>query len=260
MLKAMAQHPPLDHPCESVTLLSWQVDAAHNGLSFSAAYQRYSGSDDGALRGAGWREGLHSADADAWPQAWSMDTSVDIRLRRADGVYRWMRVGPVALEGTLASLCGIDVTDLIDAYDEATQELAQQHEIFNQIPAFVVVKDANNKILRSNRSADRYFLGSDASMEGRHSCDMFPEDIARTWQKQDRAVIDSGEPLLGLVEEFELHGRRRWHRMNKVPFKYSGDGSMRVLVLGTDISDEKMLELRLREQIEDSASANTNKT
>ena len=252
VLKPMARRQRSSHPFESLALLSWQIDADGDGRSFNAAYRHFSGADEDTLLGGGWRHGLHPADSNTWPQIWSVATCVDVRLRRADGAYRWMRVSTIALEPTLATLCALDVTDLIEAHERATEDLALQRQLFDQIPAFIVVKDADNNLLRSNRCADRYFGGSPETMEGRNCYDLFPHDIARTWHNQDRAVIDSGEPLLGVVEELELHGRKQYHRMDKVPFKYTSDGATLVLVLGVEISDAKMLERRLREQIEDS--------
>ena len=252
VLKRVAADKALTHPLESFALLAWQIDVAGQGLSFNAAYRDFCGEDNRALLGVGWRQGLHPTAADAWPHVWQTNTAADVRLRRADGTYRWMRVTTLALDGANATLCALDVTDLVEAQEQATRELCLQRQIFDQIPAFVVVKDADNNLLRTNRCADAYFGGSDTSLEGRNTYDLFPAEIARTWQDQDRAVIDSGEPLLHVIEELELHGHNRWHRMDKVPFEYNDDGPTLVLVLGVEITDVKMLELRLREQIEDS--------
>ena len=221
-------------------------------MSFNAAYRHYCGIDNSALLGAGWRQCLHPADAAAGPMPYDADKPTDIRLRRADGAYRWMRVNVIAADGALLTLCAIDVTDLIEERAQATQELALQCQIFDQIPALIVVTDADNKVLRSNPRADIYFGGSEASMEGRNTYDLFPAEVARAWHSQDRTVIESGEPLLGVVEELHLHGRNQWHRMDKVPLQRDSDGSTLSLALGVEISDVKMLELRLREQIEDS--------
>ena len=251
-LKPVAVDKAFTHPPETLALLAWQIDGAGQGLSFNAAFRDFCGEDNCALLGTGWRQALHRTADAAWPQAWRTNTAADVPLRRADGTYRWMRVTTLALDGVNATLCALDVTDLVEAQEQATRELCLQRQIFDQIPAFIVVKDAENNLLRTNRCADTYFGRSETSLEGRNTYDLFPAEIARTWHDQDRTVIDSGEPLLHVIEELELHGHNRWHRMDKVPFKYNDDGPTLVLVLGVEISDVKMLELRLREQIEDS--------
>jgi PAS domain S-box-containing protein len=241
---------------EMLAMPAWQLSADGAGACFNTAFRSFTGADHRSLFGQGWRTALHPDDAANWLQrlqeASQRGGGIDLRLRNAAGDYRCLRLSTLGLDARLLTVCGVDVTDLVEAHAHATQELTLQRQIFDQIPAFIVVKDADNNVLRSNRRADTYFGGSEKSMEGHNTYDLFPDAVARAWHIQDRAVIESGVPLLGLVEELNVHGHSRWHRMDKVPFKRSRDGATLSLVLGVEISDTKMLELRLREQIEDS--------
>lgn len=256
MINPVSRLRPASDLLESLPLPAWQIAADGSGQGFNAAYCQFTGLAHRALRDAGWRASIHPEDLAGWlprlREASQSGASVDQRLRRADGKYRWLRISTVASDKGHLTLCATDVTDLVTAHAQAAQDLALQRQIFDQIPAFIVVKDADNNVLRSNRRADNYFAGSDRSMEGHNTYDLFPDAVARAWHVQDRTVLESGEPLLGLVEELNVHGRTRWHRMDKVPFTRASDGRTLCLALGVEISDAKMLEARLREQIEDS--------
>ena len=252
MLKPAIRRQDVPLPLDVLPMPSWQLSPEGDGVNFNAAFQHYSGLADAALRGLGWRQCLHPSDGEAWSCLGERDACADLRLRNADGRYRWMRVTVVTADNALLTLCALDVDDLIEARRETTQELALQRQIFDEFPALVVVKDAQARVVRSNRRADLYFGQSDASMEGRSAYDYFPTALAETRHAQDRAVIESGEPLLGVVEELSLHGRRRWQRVDKVPFLHTRDATPLVLTVAIEIDDNKSLELRLREQVEDS--------
>ncbi len=243
-------------PLDALPMPAWQVTPDGRGDDFNLALCHFMGRDPGSLTDQDWREALHPHDREQWlarvREACHSGAHVDLRLRHFDGDYHWLRVKVGNGEHARLTLCATDITDRVEAEHQASHELALQRQIFDHIPAFIVVKDAHNNVLRCNRRANAYFRGSETSMEGHNTYALFPEAVAQAWHRQDRAVIASGEPMLGLVEELNVQGVNRWHRMDKVPFKRAGDGATLCLVLGVEISDTKMLEHRLREQIEDS--------
>lgn len=247
---------PSPGPLDALPIAAWRVSADGRGSDFNTAFLDFTGREPEALADRGWHDVLHIDERSdclaRLDSAARAGHSLDLRLRNAAGELRWLRISARTSPSQLLTLCAHDVTDLVAAHDQTSQELALQRQIFDQIPAFIVVKDADNNVLRCNRRANIYFQGSETSMEGHNTYALFPQEVAQAWHQQDRAVIESGEPLLGLVEELEVQGHSRWHRMDKVPFTRSGDGKTLSLVLGVEISDTKMLESRLREQIEDS--------
>lgn len=240
---------------DALPIPAWQVHADGRGVEFNLAVVLFTGREASHLLDHGWHAALHPEERDQWlarvREACHTGAAVDLRMRHADGEFRWLRVNVSNAEHACLTLCATDVTDLIEAEQQAGHELALQRQIFDQIPAFIVVKDADNNVLRCNRRANTYFRGSESSMEGHNTYALFPAEVAQAWHRQDREVLASGEPMLGLVEELNVQGRSRWHRMDKVPFTRGSDGASLCLVLGVEISDTKMLEGRLREQLED---------
>lgn len=242
-------------PLDALPIPAWQVHADGRGIEFNLALALFTGREASHLVNEGWQELLHPAEREQWlprvREACHTGAAVDLRMRHADGEFHWLRVNVGNADHACLSLCATDVTDLVEAEQQAGQDLALQRQIFDQIPAFILVKDADNKVLRCNRRANTYFRDSESSMEGHSTYALFPTEVAQAWHQQDCEVIANGKPLLGLVEELTVQGRSRWHRMDKVPFTRTSDGAALCLVMGVEISDTKMLEARLREQLED---------
>lgn len=238
---------------ESVPLPAWQFDLSGHALQVNAAFLAWCGRTETEMLGLGWQTLVHSEDLVALRAAWAAAPPVatrDARLRRADGAWRWLRLA-LAQDAGVVTACAQDVTDLVESRDAARQAADLRREILDQLPAFVVVKDAENNVLDANRTANLYFTCQAASMRGHNCYELFPPDIAERWHAQDLRVLEAGEALSGLVEQMSSSGPPRWHRMDKVPFTPAGTNGPLCLVMGVEISAEKALELRLREQVED---------
>ena len=238
---------------ESVSLPAWQFDLSGHALQVNAVFLTWCGRTETEMLGLGWQTLVHSEDLVALRAAWAAAPPAathDARLRRAGGAWRWLRLA-LAQDAGVLTACAQDVTDLVESRDAARQAADLRREILDQLPAFVVVKDAENNVLDANRTANLYFTGQAASMRGHNCYELFPPDIAERWHAQDLRVLEAGEALSGLVEQMSSSGPPRWHRMDKVPFAPAGTNGPLCLVMGVEISAEKALELRLREQVED---------
>lgn len=239
---------------DGLPLPAWQFDPSGHALQVNAAFLAWCGRTETEMLGLGWQTLVHSEDLVTLRDAWAAlppAATHDVRLRRADGAWRWLRLALAQDAGALTS-CAQDVTDLVESRDAARQAAELRRDILDQLPAFVVVKDAENNVLDANRTANLYFTGEASSMRGHNCYEMFPPEVAERWHAQDLQVLESAEALSGVVEQMACSGPPRWHRMDKVPFTPAGASGPLCLVMGVEISAEKALELRLREQVEDS--------
>lgn len=131
-----------------------------------------------------------------------------------------------------------------------TEELRYQKQqlqmIFDNVPARIWYKDDKNNILRLNRQAAISMGGEVADFEGKNTKDFFPE-LADAYLLDDLQALDSGQPKLGIIEEFKpTDGMVGWIRTDKVPFLDVLTGQKTLLVVSQDITDQKLAEDKLR--------------
>ncbi len=121
---------------DAAPVLIWSTSFDGDGDWFSGSWAGYTGRPVAELQGNGWVRSVHPEDVDRCVgiQRTSFEAgvsfSLDLRLRRHDGEYRWMldnavpRLGP---DGTVAGFVGtlVDIHDR-KALEEALAERTQQ--------------------------------------------------------------------------------------------------------------------------------------
>lgn len=142
--------------------------------------------------------------------------------------------------------------------------------LLDSIPGYAFVKDKELHYIGANRTfCDLLKIPYD-KIAGKTDYDIFPKDLAEKYIKDDRTVIETGQPLL--VEEITVDANNQGHRFivatKKLPW-YDNEGNIIGLYgLGFDISglnyiDElkeakesaEKSELTFRKLFEDSADA-----
>ncbi len=110
---------------------------------------------------------------------------------------------------------------------EAEQALRFQRDefetIFNRVPAQIWYKDTRNRCLRVNDKVCQDLGMARDRIEGHSAEELFPE-FAEAYYRDDREVLASGRPKLGILEQINTaDGRRLWLRTDKVPV-FDADG------------------------------------
>ena len=206
---------------------------------------------------------------DAWKH--SVETGqpyvLELRQRRADGVYRWFqsRAFPERdMEGRIAGWYML-LTDIDDrkraegelqkAFEEIAKSEAELRTITDAIAQLIIATAADGTFLYANQAFLEYTgltkeqLGSESFLEVFH-----PEDSERL-QNQRNAAISRAVPF-----EYERRVRRsdgqyRWFLVQYSPLRDERGEIIRWYAAGTDIDDRKRAEGELQKAFEEIAKS-----
>ena len=119
--------------------------------------------------------------------------------------------------------------------------------IFNHAPVHLLFKDDQNTILRGNHTAANG-AGVTAEMLNGAKTELIYPTMAAKYFADDLAVLESGVPKIGIIEELAAaSGRRGWLRTDKVPYVDPATGKRFLFVAATDITEQRNAELALAE-------------
>jgi formate hydrogenlyase transcriptional activator len=199
---------------------------------------------------------------DAWTR--SLETGgpyvVELRQRRADGVYRWFQSRALALRDVEGRVTGwyMLLTDIDDrkraerelkkAFDEKAKSETELRTLLDAIPQLIVAMDADATFLHPNHAVLEYtgLTNEEAGCE-RFQEVFHPEDSERL----------RGERFAGLSRgtafEYERRVRRedgqyRWHLVQYNPLRDEQGKVIRWYATGTDIDDRKQAEEKTRQE------------
>lgn len=130
-----------------------------------------------------------------------------------------------------------------------TEELERTRQelrfVLDAVPSMIWYKDDENKILHLNQSAATSMGMQVKEVEGQNTYDLFG-DSAKAYHEADLKVLNSGEPIRGMIEPYTPNdGEQGWVQTDKVPLA-NIDGSRRILVVSTDITELKEQEAILK--------------
>jgi PAS domain S-box-containing protein len=132
----------------------------------------------------------------------------------------------------------------VEAIKQSESELQL---IFDTVPSRIVYKDLGNNLLRVNETAAQYFGHASDKLKGANLAEIYGPSIAVRILVEDEAVIKTGKIERSVVRGFGLDGKETgWVQRIRVPHIDAVTGEPRVLVVSTDITEEKETEERLR--------------
>jgi len=136
-----------------------------------------------------------------------------------------------------------DITERKNTERALRRQQAEQRLIFDSVPAMILYKDRENRILRLNQAAADWVGRPVHELEGRSVYETDPSEAAR-FHADDLEVIRSGEPRFGVVEQMTTaRGDKRLIRTDKVPYRDETGQIVGVVVFATDVTDRRRAEL-----------------
>jgi PAS domain S-box-containing protein len=236
---------------------SWAVDLTTDSLSWSEETFRIFGQDPATFRPnndsffaavpPADRERVHAAVRTALEHGLRYD--VEHRIVRPDGVEcvvhemaeieRDAEDKPLRMVGTVQ-----DITERHYAEERIEWERNLLRTVVDSLPDYIFIKDREGRFVLNNR-ANLAMLGVKSQEEcaGKTDADFLPGEVAALYAAADRAVMDTGEPVISQEEPLVMpNGERRCLLTTKIPLK-DGRGNVTGLVgICRDITGRKQAE------------------
>lgn len=128
------------------------------------------------------------------------------------------------------------------------RELKSLRMIFDRVPARIWYKNADNIILKLNKTAADSMGLTFEQGEGADTYDLYPEH-AKQYHEDDLRVLNSGEAMIGYLEPHRpLNGPHGWVRTDKIPFFDPITQERSLLVMSMDVTEEVELKHNLEIQ------------
>jgi PAS domain S-box-containing protein len=123
----------------------------------------------------------------------------------------------------------------------------EQQILLDHIPAWVFYKDTENRFIHVNKTFADAMGMSIEQLDGKSLFDIFPNEQAEAFWKDDKEVITSGKPKVNIIESMESLKGTRWVQTDKIPYRDIKGKIVGLIGFAIDITERKLAENSLRE-------------
>jgi PAS domain S-box-containing protein len=126
-------------------------------------------------------------------------------------------------------------------------KLSREFEaILDHLPALVFYKDDKNRFIRVNKYVAQAYKKDKTELEGISLYDLYPEEEADKYYRDDLEVINSGAAKLDIEEQWGTAESLRWVNTSKIPFIDDNGVITGIIGISTDMTERKKAENELR--------------
>ncbi|HLY61477.1 MAG TPA: PAS domain S-box protein [Terriglobia bacterium] len=178
----------------------------------------------------------------------------EMRLRRADGEYRWFLVRTAPLrdqQGTIFKWYGvsIDIEDRKQANEELRQAEDRIRAILDFSPNWIFLKDTEGRYLLVNKEVERVFRVSQDQIKGKTDSEIFLSEHAAEYRANDLKVLREGVSM-EFEEVADLKDGPHTSIVHKFPLFDTHGNIYATGGVATDITERKRAEEALRKSEE----------
>jgi len=152
--------------------------------------------------------------------------AVDCRVRTGTDNWRWLRIrGAVVRDraGTAQRIAGsmIDISHRKNAEGQLEEERHLLRLVIENVPLQVYFKDLESRFVLANRQMSEWMgIGDARALIGKHDRDFFAREHWKQAADDERAIIETGAPMLGVLEKETWRGREEtWVLTSKFPWR-----------------------------------------
>jgi PAS domain S-box-containing protein len=134
--------------------------------------------------------------------------------------------------------------------DVLTQEHAVFHQLLDNIPDSLFIKDLDSKFILVNKTWARNRNVDDINkIIGKTDFEFLSKEKARETFEDEQRIIASGVPIIGKIEKIiRPDGRTRWIHLSKVPIKNRNGKVIATCGISRDITELKQTEDTLEKE------------
>ncbi len=127
---------------------------------------------------------------------------------------------------------------------EREKELAHEkdllHTLLSEVPEYISFKDEKLKYHRINNAlASLYDLESPADAIGKDQYNFVPATIAAERMKEDKRILETGEPLINNESSLKINGQEIWLTSSKVPIRDNKGNINGIISISRDTTEKK---------------------
>ena len=250
--------PPSGRPvlADEPPVLIWLADRNNLRTWVNQVWLDFTGRTTEQERGLGWTESLHPDDRDHClamldhHKAAREPFRVEYRLRRHDGVYRWMvdvgrpNLGP---DGSFQGFIGacVDITDHKEAEAALARSQRELAAVVSAIDDVILEVDEDNRFRNCWTHDERNLFLPRAAFLGRTPSEVFgPEFAAPFMTAIDDARTGAGPQALDYPSP--LLGDTRWFNARISGLTQDGAAPRRVVLAIRDVTERQRLEVALK--------------
>jgi PAS domain S-box-containing protein len=232
---------------EALPQIVWVTRPDGWHIHFNQRWLDYTGLTMAESLGHGWNPPFHPDDRPRAAARWKAATDsgepyeIEYRLRRADGVYRWMLGRAVPLRnagGAVVKWLGT-CTD-IDDFKRAQAQIVEQAGLLDKAQDAIVVRDLTHHITFWNKSAERFYGWSAAEAVGRSVRELLYFDPG-VFDQAMTELLKQGE-WTGELVQLRKSGERLTIEGRWTLVRDEAGRPRAVLAINTDITERKNLE------------------
>lgn len=232
---------------EAMPQIVWITRPDGGTFYLNQQWSAYTGRPTEESLGQRWIESLHPEDQQPAMAAWVNATanasvfSMEMRIQRADGIYRWWLCRAVPLIDSAGRVLkwlgtGTDIHDL----KLAQEQMSQQAALLDVAQDAILVKDLENRIIYWNKGAERAYGWTSQEAVGRSSTELLREN--QIFHDEAQATLFAngqwhGEIVSKTKSGSEVNVDSRWTLV-----KDAHGQAKSILSIRTDITAKKKLE------------------
>jgi PAS domain S-box-containing protein len=244
---------------DTAPVMIWMSGRDKNCSFFNKGWLDFTGRKLDEELGNGWTEGIHGEDVGRCGELYvhnfdaRAEFTMEYRLRRWDGEYRWVidhGVPRFASDGMFLGYIGtaIDITERKRVEEALEKERAFLRQVIDVDPNFVFAKDREGRFTLVNQAVAAAYGTTVEGLIGKTDADFNPNrEEVDAFRRIELEVINTRQERF-IPEECitDCRGKLRWMQTVKRPIIEKDGSATQVLAASTDITQRKQAESELQ--------------
>ena len=157
----------------------------------------------------------------------------------------WLHISVYCPEKGYFTAIFEDITERKKTEGILEKEQQKLNLIIDSSPIIIFYKDNEGKFVRVNEAFAEALKIPKEEFLGKTVFDFYHAEIARGMANDDLAVLQSGHPRLGIIEQYESASGMRWVQTDKVPILDKNGISTGLIGFAQDITKIKLAEMEM---------------